>query len=111
MKPLYAMADVYLHTASYEGMPFSLLEAMSYKLPCAVSEELHKDLFFSEDVLYKGFEGLKLFVTSKELRMKAGDRAYEYMKENLSIEVIARSYLSLYKNSLSKVDGKGYQKR
>lgn len=94
----YAMADIYLHTARYEGLPFSLLEAMSWKIPCVVSEELYEDLSFPEDVIYKGFKGLELLVNHKNIRTNAGDQAQEYIKKNFSLEVITKSYLSVYKS-------------
>ncbi len=44
--PYLAAADLYLHSAAYEGLPFSLLEAMAVGVPVAVSPELADDLNF-----------------------------------------------------------------
>jgi len=48
VKPFYALADIYVHTARFEGLPFSLLEAMSWGLPCVVT-----DWRFCSGIYYK----------------------------------------------------------
>jgi glycosyltransferase involved in cell wall biosynthesis len=99
VRPFYAMADIYLHTAHFEGLPFSLLEAMSWKLPCVVSEELYEDLSFPKEVIYKGQEGLELVIKNDELRIVTGNCGYNHVVENFSIEAINKSYLSIYKSA------------
>ena len=95
--PFYAMADIYVHTATFEGLPFSLLEAMSWRLPCVVSEELYEDLTFPKDTIHKGLDALELFVNQKDRRTKAGNQAYDYVTKTFSIDAITNSYLSVYK--------------
>lgn len=41
---LLAAADVFLHTAAYEGLPLALLEAMAAGLPCVLTPNLAEDL-------------------------------------------------------------------
>lgn len=101
VRPFYASADIYLHTARFEGLPFSLLEAMSWRLPCVVSEELYDDLSFPEKVLFKGIKGLELAIDDASVRKETGDFAHEYVANNLSQDVITKSYLEVYKNIIS----------
>jgi glycosyltransferase involved in cell wall biosynthesis len=42
--PWLAAADVFLHTAGFEGLPFALLEAMSHGLPCLLESDLLEQL-------------------------------------------------------------------
>src|SRR5207302_5981422 len=46
VKPFLAAADVFLHVAEYEGLPLALLEAMAAGLPCAITENLFRDMPF-----------------------------------------------------------------
>jgi glycosyltransferase involved in cell wall biosynthesis len=96
----YAMADIYIHTAQYEGLPFSILEAMSWKLPCVVSKELYEDLAFHPEVLLRDFEGLKTLIQNRHLTSARGEQAYAYFVENFALEKITKAYLIMYKNVL-----------
>jgi len=44
--PWLESADLFLHTAEYEGLPLAILEAMSARLPCLLSPELLEELAF-----------------------------------------------------------------
>ena len=46
VQPFYAAADLFLHTAAYEGLPLALLEAMAAGLPCLLTPNLLQDLHF-----------------------------------------------------------------
>lgn len=48
--PLLFAADVFLHTAEFEGLPLAILEALSAALPCAVTPNLLAEMpFFDAD--------------------------------------------------------------
>src|SRR3982074_276710 len=44
VRPYLAAADLLLHTAEYEGLPFALIEAMSMGVPCAISRSVPSEL-------------------------------------------------------------------
>ncbi|MGC4020643.1 MAG: glycosyltransferase [Cyclobacteriaceae bacterium] len=96
VKSFYQIADLYIHTANFEGMPFSLLEAMSFKLPCVVSEDLYKDLSFPEGIICKGIDGLKTLVDDRDAAQNIGVKGFEYVQANFSLDTIANSYLRIY---------------
>ena len=46
VRPYLAAADLLLHTAEYEGLPFAMIEAMSMGVPCAISRSVASELPF-----------------------------------------------------------------
>jgi glycosyltransferase involved in cell wall biosynthesis len=46
VQPWLENADVFLHTAEYEGLPLAILEAMSARLPCLLTPSLLEELTF-----------------------------------------------------------------
>ena len=87
----YQMADVYVFPSRHEGLPTSLIEAMSSGLPSVVSDIGGcDDLIFDDETGYRiysedadGFAEkiLKLFDDEK-LRQKLGDNAANYVRKN-----------------------------
>lgn len=46
--------DIYMSTAFYEGMPYSVVEALSYKKPIILSDVIgHKELYFNNGLIFK----------------------------------------------------------
>ncbi|MDD5261006.1 MAG: glycosyltransferase family 4 protein [Methylacidiphilales bacterium] len=96
LRPFLAAADAYFHTAEYEGLPFSLLEAMAAGLPPAVSPEVRRDLDFldthnsielTSDLDWAGADGLF---------QRIGSKARETIQERYSIRKMAGEYEKLY---------------
>ncbi len=109
---IYACGDFYVMTSEYEGLPLTLLEAMSSGLPCIVSnipnlklvEDANSGLFVDFSDKEKAFEGIFNYIQNKDL--KHGDNARKYAVNNLDWEIIAKKYLvefklcnDLYENS------------
>lgn len=99
--PWLAAADGYLHPAAYEGLPFSLLEAMACSLPCLVRSSLADDLGLSEhEIVYPysrpdSKEPLSLLDPCASTR---GQRAREYILANHSIDKMAQTYRAYYED-------------
>lgn len=98
--PYLAAADLYLHTAAYEGCPFSLLEAMAAGLPCIVARDLLETMpSFTEGELTavepaRGLEALDLSADS--LRQMA-QRGQEVVTKRFSLQAMARRYEAVYR--------------
>lgn len=97
VKPYLAAADLLLHTAEYEGLPFALIEAMSMAVPCAISRSLASELPFLDRrnaILYDGADQLESLV-SHSLR-RVGEAARNTASEIFSDQAMSASYEELY---------------
>lgn len=101
-------ADIYLSTSEYEGLPFSVIEAMSYKLPLILSDVVgHSDLVEHgrNGYLYKlentllTIDYLNRIITNSELCEKLAKSSYEIYKEKFSINQMIRKLIVLYNNN------------
>lgn len=100
---IFKKCDLFILPSKSEGMSNSLLEAMSYKLCCIVS-----NISSNSFVVKNNFSGL-LFNSKKEFFQLTeyilnnpeeinilGSNAYKYVKNNLDINFIYPKYLNLY---------------
>lgn len=87
----YQMADVYVFPSRHEGLPTSLIEAMSSGLPAVVSDIGGcEDLIFDDETGYRvysedadGFcEKILYLFDNDELRERLGDNAAKYVREH-----------------------------
>lgn len=104
--PYLAAADIYLHPAGFEGMPFSLLEAMAWRNPCIMMDELADELqYFGEDSAIIASEGdnawLQRALDPAQLDAVA-QQSLQVVQQHFSIEKMAREYESLYRSLMSK---------
>lgn len=96
----YSAADIYLHTADFEGLAFSILEAMSFGLPTVVPEFLYEDLEFEPGVIAKEQEGLMKLIQFPELRKKMGNEGRVFVERNFSWTEIVKQYLKVYEQAI-----------
>jgi len=120
---LLKKSDVFVLPSLVEGLSNSLIEAISYKLPCIVSNipgniEVISDIDLSYNIENGHFivtkygvlfnpsdiEGLansiKYLLENKEIREKISENAYCKIKNEFDIEVIADKYTKLYEEVL-----------
>jgi glycosyltransferase involved in cell wall biosynthesis len=100
VKPYLAAADIYLHPAGFEGLPFSLLEAMAWRLPCVIMPELAAELSFltDEDVFVADLmtsDWVRRFA-SDDLRVRLSIAGRALIENQFSLEHMAEQYEQLY---------------
>ena len=91
------MADIYIFPSRHEGLPTSLIEAMSSGLPAVVSDIGGcDDLIFDDETGYRvppedaeGFveKILKLF-NDPALRQKLGDNGADYVRKHCDYNTV-----------------------
>lgn len=101
---MYANADGYILPSHGEGLPMTVLEAWSWKLPVVMTPECHIPEGYAADAAIKindtvesVEEGLKnFFGLSDEERQSMGMRGYDLVRENFTWDVSARKMIEVY---------------
>lgn len=105
-----ALADVFLLTSLWEGLPISLLEAMYMKKPCVVN-----DVIGNHDVIHNGVNGYVCNQVSEfsnaieQIRVgNASDlirTAYNDILNQYNTVVMAKEYTLIYDKALGIIGG------
>lgn len=101
---MYANADGYILPSHGEGLPMTVLEAWSWKLPVVMTPECHIPEGYDADAAIKindnvesVEEGLKKFFgMSDEERQSMGMRGYDLVRENFTWDVSAKKMIEVY---------------
>ncbi len=99
VSPYLAAADLLLHTAEYEGLPFALIEAMSMGVPCAISRSVASELPFlnARNAIFHDDAGrLEYFVCHPQALRDVGETGRVLAGELFSDHAMAASYEALY---------------
>lgn len=101
-----ASADIYLSTSLWEGLPLSVLEAMSIGLPvilynCVGNRDLVRDNGFLYKDKKEATNNINELIENKELINKKGYNSKTLMDNNFYIKNMAISYLNVYKGMKS----------
>ncbi len=92
-------ADVFLHTAAYEGLPLAILEAMSAELPVLLPDDLAPQLPLLQGAIesFQTDEDLgKLLCSEARLKELANTGRQRY-EEAFSLKRCAREYENLFR--------------
>lgn len=101
-------SDMFLSSSLYEGLPLSILEAMSIGLPIVASNVvgncdtiIHDESGYLYDLhdIKSAVGYLKLLSNNKEDRLKKGKAAFNRQRKQFSINKMKSSYKALYKNA------------
>jgi glycosyltransferase involved in cell wall biosynthesis len=109
-----AAFDVFVLPSRYEGLPFSLLEAMAAGLPCVAS-----DVDGSRETVVHGQSGLlcppddrrawlaclRTLVESQPQRRRLGSAARKRYLAHFSLEAMARGTVDVYRNVIARASG------
>jgi len=108
----FAVTDLYLSTARWEGLPFALVEATSASLPIVASDVvgnnevcLHEQngfVFPVEDVSKAAELVLRLY-NDKELLKQYGEASKKIFKQYFTVDQMVRNHESLYKELINGV--------
>jgi glycosyltransferase involved in cell wall biosynthesis len=100
VQSLLFAADVFMHTAEYEGLPLAILEAMSAGLPLAMTPNLLEEMPFlsrSSPVMLNG-AALDTATLSNAAELQSrGAQGRELIREQFSFDKMAEGYEVLYK--------------
>jgi glycosyltransferase involved in cell wall biosynthesis len=106
----YEKADIFLSTSLYEGFCNAIMEALEFSLPVVATNvgdnsKLIKDGFNGFITPVKDIntisQKLFLLVENSDLRIQMGNKGYQLLKENYSIEKFTEKHISLI-NMLSE---------
>lgn len=121
--PFLKKSDLFIFPSLVEGLANSLIEAMSYKLPCLVSnipgnvevigeKRLNYNIRRGNFILTKygilfnprDIEGLvnsiRFAIDTPDIRRRLGESAYKKVKIEYNIKVVSEKYKKLYKEVL-----------
>ena len=98
-------ADVFLHTAEFEGLPLAILEAMSAELPCAITENLARELPFldaSNSICIQTDNGWCGILKDRAELARRGHAARLLVEQRFSFEKMAQEYEALYQETTGR---------
>ena len=105
VRPYLAAADLLLHTAEFEGLPFAMIEAMSMGVPCAISRSVASELPFLDArnaVVYDDPGRLEHLAARPQALREVGEAARALMNERFSDHAMAASYEELYAGQMTR---------
>lgn len=111
MESFYSNADIFILPSYTEGLPYAILEAMSYKLPIistnigALPEVIEEGVngFLIEPGNVKTLtEKIEILAKNKKLREKMGKNNYEKMKNEYSVDHLVKKLTNVYNILLLK---------
>ena len=108
-KDVLEQADLFVHTSRFEGLPMAVLEALSYEIPCVVTDgsnirnEIEKfDAGWTSDTTVDGIENMLLKVIKEKKLINMKGKNAKMLSEEYFWENIAQKTHGWYKDLLKK---------
>lgn len=107
----YKNSDIFLMTSIFEGLPNSIMEAMSYSLPIVATDvgdinQLVKDGvngYLTKIGDYKEIaDKLNILIQSYKKRIVFGEKSYQILKKNYSFEIFQKRYIEFIETLSTK---------
>lgn len=105
VRPYLAAADLFLHTAEYEGLPFALIEAMSMGLPSAVSATVAAELPFlnaGNAIFYDRDGRLEHLIARSQELGAIGEAGRVMVTQQFADTAMAAGYEKLYAGEVAR---------
>jgi glycosyltransferase involved in cell wall biosynthesis len=109
--PIVNNADIYVSASLYEGLPGSVIEAMSLKKPLLLSDigehrevaiENENALFFQTKNSRELSEKIEMFINDRNMLKAFGNRSFEIFKERFTEEAMVKGMAEFYLNIIEK---------
>jgi len=109
LKELFALSDIFVLPSLNEGLPLSLIEAMSFAKPVVATRvggipELVEPAGCGFLVNKKNpkqiAEKINILLSDEKLRKKLGSKGRRYVKQNLDWKKIVKEYLKVYREAI-----------
>jgi glycosyltransferase involved in cell wall biosynthesis len=104
LREIYSNADVFVHPARWnEPFGITLLEALSYDIPCVVSDMVSPEIVGEAGLIFKHgdaedlAEKLMVFVTNEDLRGRLRRNCAEVLS-GYDIDLVARRIANVYRD-------------
>jgi glycosyltransferase involved in cell wall biosynthesis len=107
MSGFYSDLDIYINTSFHEGLPMTIIEAMSHRVPVIATKiggmgEIYQDgihgyLVGSRNPAEFADRIIELYL-DRELRIRMGEESRKKIENEFSASSMAEKYFILYKN-------------
>ncbi len=107
---MYATSDAYILPSHGEGLPMTILEAWSWKLPVIMTPQCHIQEGYDANAAIRISDNIEsvrdgiveLCMMSDEERLSMGNRGYKLVKEHFTWDASARKMIELYEWLITK---------
>ncbi|MFD1862008.1 glycosyltransferase [Planococcus chinensis] len=104
---IFLQSDLYLSTSQYEGLPFAVIEAMSYRLPLLLSNIVgHTDLVVEKEngLLFKSgedqiiYEFIQNLIVDEEQWNSFSENSYRIFNDRFNNVQMLKKLMSIYQS-------------
>jgi len=104
---ILSSVNAFVLPSAFEALPMSALEAMSYSLPCLLTDQCNMSFAFKANAAYRVDQNslsgdlLKFFAMKSDEHLDMGDRAFSLVSSDYAWPRIASLFFSAYRSILA----------